>query len=566
VPPASLTYDAARLIYRGFERYLREFDAVTRQAAVRFDAGSWTAARVDAAERLALYSRHVTEVERDLETTLGVAYRDRHTWGAMRTAYAAKIEEGVNWRLAQTWFNSVTRRVWATVGVDREIEFVGSDFAGPEPILTPVVIENSGELEDLLDRVLEVGGFESPWRDRSADLAQASDVLEAALAGRRCDRAEIVEEPFHRGKGCYLVGRLIVGDGEVIPLIVSLRNPDGRLVVDSIITDEDRMSILFSFTRSYFHVRTDEPAALVSFLRTLMPRKRVAELYTSIGFNKHGKSELYRDLLDHLAGTSERFRIARGQRGLVMAVFDMDDYDIVFKIIKDTFPPPKRTTRGQIRAKYRLVFEHDRAGRLVEAHEFEHLSLARDRFEPELLEILEAEASRTVHVKGDRVVIDHAYLERKVTPLDLYVREHDPSTAAAAMIDYGDAIKDLMASDIFPGDMLLKNFGVTRHGRVVFYDYDELTQMQDCTFRPIPEAPTIEDEMADGPWFSVKEGDVFPEEFPRFMGLTPDLRAVFDEHHADLFDYRTWDSVKTRIAAGEVIEIFPYPPSLRLRR
>jgi len=295
-----------------------------------------------------------------------------------------------------------------------------------------------------------------------------------------------------------------------------------------------------------------------------MPRKRVAELYTSLGFNKHGKTELYRDLLAHVRSTDQRFTVSRGAVGLVMIVFDMDDYDIVLKIIRDRFPPPKTTTRNAIMERYQLVFEHDRAGRLVEAHEFEHLSLRQSRFEPELLDILADEARRTVEFSDERLVISHAYLERKVTPLNVYIREESEERVRDAIVAYGRCIKDLMASDIFPGDMLMKNFGVTRHGRVVFYDYDELGRITECRFRPIPVSDDPDDEMAETPWFGVREGDIFPEEFPRFMGLTPDLMALFRRHHGDLFDHRTWNGVRARLLEGERIEIFPYGPEQRL--
>ena len=553
---------AAQVILISFESYFAQFDELTARAAVHFASGAWQDAHNDANARLELYGEVLTKCIGEVSPRLGPAIADRSTWVALHDAYAGLVTGARNGEVAETWFNSLTRRVWGTVGVDPEIEFVGPSGRLPDNDIAIVAIDGSEWESVVRESVLAVAP-DGSWRSLEADVRHASERISAAVGDVRGTCIEMAPEPFFRGRACYLVGRIVAGD-RLVPLIYSVRNSDGRLLLDAIITDEDRVSILFSFTRSYFQVRTRQPGALVAFLRSIMPRKRVAELFISIGFNKHGKTELYRDLLDHLAGTDQQFRLAPGQRGLVMTVFGMPDYDIVFKIIKDSFPPPKRTTRGQIREKYRIVFKHDRAGRLVEAHEFEHLSLTRSRFAPELLAILEQEAARTVQVEAERVIIDHAYLERRVIPLDLFVRERDQAAAAAAIVDYGDAIRDLMASDIFPGDMLLKNFGVTRHGRVVFYDYDELTRMQDCVFRKIPETSDIDAEMSDAPWFSVAEGDVFPEEFPRFMGLPPAVRAVFNEAHSALFDHTTWKDCQDRILAGEVIEIFPYPPSYRL--
>ena len=413
----------AETIAAGFHSYVRQFDVITARASEHFVAGDWEQMRRAATARLELYPQVLSPCVTTVTAQLGDGIHDRAAWIQVRRCYAERISLAPNALVAETWFNSVSRRVWDTVGVDPEIDFVGPSGRVPDDEIEVVSVDASNT-RSLVRGSLDAVDLEAEWVDLDADL----DVLVARLADVIGDptlaRVEMVPQPFFRGRACYLVGRIVSGD-LVTPLIYSIRNPGRGLCVDAVITDEDRVSILFSFTRSYFHVRAPEPGPLVRFLTSIMPRKRIAELFVSIGYNKHGKTELYRDLLDHLARTDQVFDIAPGQRGLVMTVYAMPDYDIVFKIIKDSFPPPKRTTRGQIREKYRLVFEHDRAGRLVEAHEFEHLSLDRARFAPSLVELLLAEASRTVRVDGDRVIIDHAYLERRVTPLDLFVRDQE---------------------------------------------------------------------------------------------------------------------------------------------
>jgi isocitrate dehydrogenase kinase/phosphatase len=370
---------------------------------------------------------------------------------------------------------------------------------------------------------------------------------------------------FYRGKGAYLVGRISSGS-QVVPLAIALLNgPDG-IEVDAVLLTENQVSILFSFTRSYFHVDVASPATLVHFLSTLMPRKRRAELYISIGHNKHGKTELYRELRRHIGVSGERFEMARGTPGLVMEVFTLPGFDVVFKAIKDRFGAPKQITRDHVRSRYRLVFRHDRAGRLVDAQEFEHLEFHRSRFEQELLDVLLDQCARTVSVSGDKVHLAHVYVERRVTPLDVYLAEAEPDAAEAAVIDYGQSIKDMAASGIFPGDMLLKNFGVTRHGRVVFYDYDEVTSLTDCVFRRMPPPADLDDEMAAEPWFAIGPNDVFPEEFPSFLGLKGRVREVFMVRHFDLFDATVWQQWQQRVREGEMIEIFAYDHDCRLRR
>jgi isocitrate dehydrogenase kinase/phosphatase len=247
-----------------------------------------------------------------------------------------------------------------------------------------------------------------------------------------------------------------------------------------------------------------------------------------------------------------------------MIVFGMPGYDDVFKVIRDTFPPPKHTTRRAVMDKYRMVFQHDRAGRLMDVQDFQHLEFLRSRFSKEVLDELLAEAAATVRLEGESVVISHVYVERRVVPLDLYVRETGPSAAGAAVIDFGQAIKDLASTNIFPGDLLPKNFGVTRHGRVVFYDYDELSALTDISFREIPPPRDEDEQMLADPWFTVGDHDVFPEEHERFLGLSPELRETFLRHHGDLFQVEPWKAIQARIRAGELIETFPYGQEARL--
>jgi isocitrate dehydrogenase kinase/phosphatase len=169
-----------------------------------------------------------------------------------------------------------------------------------------------------------------------------------------------------------------------------------------------------------------------------------------------------------------------------------------------------------------------------------------------------------VTISGETVILHHVYVERKVIPLDIYLRESNPLKSRTAIIDYGRAIKNLAMSNIFPGDMLLKNFGVTRSGRVVFYDYDELSRVTECNFRDLPQTGDPDREMSAEPWFGVGGNDVFPEEFRNFLGMRGELREVLERHHSDLFEVRFWKRIQERVRSGEVIEIFPYDRSRRL--
>jgi len=360
-----------------------------------------------------------------------------------------------------------------------------------------------------------------------------------------------------------VVGTITVGD-LTLPLAVAIHRTSRGLIIGAVLVEPDDLSVLFSYTRSAFMIKVGDPGKMVNYLHRLIPHRKPAELFTTIGYNKHGKTERYRDLRAFIDASDASFEYARGIRGMVMIVFTLPGYDAVFKVIRDRFPYPKQTTRRQVMSKYRLVFRHDRAGRLIDAHEFEHMRFSKTRFDEDLLAELEAQAAKSITIDGDQVTLHHVYVERKVVPLDIYLRESNPLKGRAAMIDYGRAIKNLAMSDIFPGDMLLKNFGVTRSGRVVFYDYDELTRVTECNFREMPQTLDPDREMSAEPWFGVGDNDVFPEEFRNFLGVRGELRDVLEQHHGDLFGVRFWQRVQDRVRAGEVIEIFPYKRSRRL--
>jgi isocitrate dehydrogenase kinase/phosphatase len=478
-----------------------------------------------------------------------------------------------DWELAETFFNSITRRIFATVGVDINIEFVNTGF-DPPPTHDPSAVYHTyparESTAELIEQILTDFPLMAPYQNAAHDAAQVAAKIENHLQNLETsgiiDRIDVVRSVFYRGMGAYLIGRIYV-DSQLVPIAIAILHRPRGIVVDAVLLDEDDVSILFSFTRSYFHVVVNRPYDLIRFLKSILPRKRIAELYISIGFAKHGKTELYRELLDHLAVCYEdRFDISPGKPGMVMIVFNMPDYDLVFKLIRDRFDQPKNTTRRKVMAKYDLVYKHDRAGRLVDAQSFEHLKFDACCFSEQLLAELKQEAGSTVQIKDDHLIVKHAYVERRVTPLDVFLEQADLPAARKAVIDWGHTIKDLAVSNIFPGDILLKNFGVTRHGRVVFYDYDELCPLTSCNIRKLPEPAGYDDEMASEPWFYVDENDMFPEEFRNFLGLPDPLQEVFLQHHADLFEVDFWLGAQRAIQAGNLPHIFPYARSCQIER
>ncbi|MEA2002366.1 MAG: bifunctional isocitrate dehydrogenase kinase/phosphatase [Actinomycetota bacterium] len=556
----------AQIARSAFDGYTTEFAAITARAGGRFAARDWHGLQEDSTERLELYNLRVGQAVVEMTNMLGVSVSQPEAWGMARKAYGLLVADSPDAEIAKTFFSSITRRVLKTEGTDPVVEF--TDDAPSSPSGEPNLVHfESAPLADMLVELLTKTDFGAAWQNLERDVRLAAREIERRLAlhgeSKPVDTIEAFPAPFFRGRAAYLVGTMTAG-ALSLPLAIAIHHTSRGLIVGAVLVEQDDISVLFSYTRSSFLVVTIHPGELVNYLRRLMPHRKPAELFTAIGYNKHGKTERYRDLRRFIEGSGEQFEYARGIRGMVMIVFTLPGYDAVFKVIRDRFPYPKQTTRRQIMAKYRLVFRHDRAGRLIDAHEFEHMRFSRTRFNEDLLAELEDLASRSVTVGEDVVTLHHVYVERKVIPLDIYLRESNPVKARAAVVDYGRAIKNLAMSDIFPGDMLLKNFGVTGSGRVVFYDYDELSSVTECNFRELPQTGDPDREMSADPWFGVGDSDIFPEEFRNFLGIRGELREVLEQHHGDLFGVRFWQRVQHRIEAGEVIEIFPYKRSRRL--
>ena len=556
----------AEIVGHVFDEYRDTFAAATARAGGRFANRDWQGLHDDSAERLALYNDKVDETVADLRAAFGTDLLEPSNWHDARTAYGDLAETRRDGEIAKTFFSSITRRVLKTEGTDERVEFTDDPSLLPtsEPSLSRV---EGAPLDRMLFELLESVDLGAEWQNLERDVRLAALEIERrfALHGETgaVETIEAYPVPFYRGRAAYMVGDMQAGS-VTLPLAIAIHHTSRGLIIGAVLVESDDISVLFSYTRSSFMVEIGDPGELVNYLRRLISHRKAAELYAAIGFNKHGKTERYRDLRTHIAASGERFEYARGIKGMVMIVFTLPGYDAVFKVIRNRFPYPKQTTRRQVMAKYKMVFRHDRAGRLIDAHEFEHMRFERERFDETLLAELENDASRSVTVEGDVVTLHHVYMERKVIPLDIYLRESNPVKARSAIIDYGRAIKNLAMADIFPGDMLLKNFGVTRSGRVVFYDYDELSRVTECNFREMPDTGDPDREMSADPWFGVGDNDVFPEEFRNFLGIRGELRDVLEQHHSDLFGVRFWQRVQDRVESGEVIEIFPYKRSRRL--
>jgi isocitrate dehydrogenase kinase/phosphatase len=558
--------DCARHIVDAFAGYNAEFRAITRRAPLRFDSRDWKASQRDAVERIELYDRCVNQAIAELRAALGPAALDRKLWRSIHAAFVAQITALPDPEFIKTFFSSISRRMFGTVGVAPDIEFVATDLDPLADIASAVgtnTYVNHGSLSLLFEDLLGDVRFRSPWRDLDKSIDHVVSEVRAHLQTRgvrqTLERIEVIRPMFYQISRAYIVGR-VIGRDFLAPLVIALKNTDSGVLVDAVMLAEDDVSIVFSFTRSYFHADLERVAEAVVFLKSVMPRKPVSELFTVLGRARQGKTERYRELMRNLERTADQFEHAAGERGLVMVCFTLPSFDVVFKVIRDRFAYPKTVLREEVVAKYQMVFIHDRAGRLVDAQEFRRLRFPRARFAAALLEELRREAAGSVHEDGEDLVFDHMYIERRMTPLNLYLRGAPAEAAERVVLDYGQCIRDLAYTNIFPGDLLLKNFGVTRHGRVIFYDYDELCRVTDCNFREVPQAANEEDEMRGEAWFYVGENDVFPETFINFLAFNESQRAALLRLHAEILTAAFWRGVQQRLIAGDVVEVLPYHP------
>jgi isocitrate dehydrogenase kinase/phosphatase len=555
----------ARELVAAFLRYNDDFREVTRRAARCFAERDWQQNRRDAVKRIELYDNAVSRSLVALASRGEAEIGDRAFWAAVKTEYAQRIVQYPDNAFFKTFFSSVTRRVFKTVGVDPDVEFLAADVVVEEKPLDDNDIRtyfNRGALRLLIDQVLSDFRFDVPFRNRDDTIRYIAAEIDAYCKThanhRKVETVELLRPVFYRATRAFIVGH-IGGDDWVAPFVIALHNTDDGIIADAVILSVNNVSMLFSFARSYFHVDLTHVGATVGFLQRLMPMKPMEELYTALGRAKQGKTERYRSFFQHLGQSRDLFQRARGVKGMVMEVFTLPSCDVVFKVIRDRFDYPKTGSREDVMQKYDLVFKRDRAGRLVDAQEFRRLRFPRRRFETALLDDLLEECAGTCRLDGDDLVVEHAYIERRLVPLNVYLEKATDEQATAAAIDYGQAIKDLAVSNIFAGDLLLKNFGVTRHGRVIFYDYDELCLVTDCNFRRMPEPRDEIDEMRAGAWFYVGPNDIFPEQFIDFLGFKPHAKQAFREHHGDLLTPEYWLDLKHRLADGEVFEVLlPY--------
>jgi isocitrate dehydrogenase kinase/phosphatase len=570
-----LSQRIAETMVRGFDKHYRLFRESSAGAKGRFERAEWLEGQRAVRERIQFYDDRVRETVEALQFEFAAARLDDAVWQQSKLFFIGLLTDHKQPELAETFFNSVFCQIMHRTYFHNDFIFVrpavSTEYIESDPPTYRSYYPNEAGFRASVVQVFEDFRWDREFEDLERDVDYILRSIAAHLGSfppREANlQIQVLSSAFYRNKGAYVIGKAVNGAQEYPFTVPVLHSPEGMLYLDTIILDAWRIGVLFSLSRAYFMLDMEVPSGYVQFLRSIMPNKPRSELYTMLGLGKQGKTMFFRDLIFHLHHSADQFIVAPGIRGLVMMVFTLPSYPYVFKVIKDVFGSSKEVDHETVRRKYQLVKQVDRVGRMADTLEFSKVALPRNRFSPELVAELYREVPSLIEEDGDDLIIKHVYIERRMEPLNMYLEKAEKAgrddLVDHVVQEYGNAIRELAIANIFPGDLLWKNFGVTRYGRVVFYDYDEIEYMTDCKFRRIPAPPDFETEMSGEVWYSVSRLDVFPEEFETFLLVSDRIRNSFMRYHADLFDVAFWQNAQEQIRQGRVQDFFPYPEPQR---
>ena len=562
---------AALHIHEEFQRFYAEFLAVPEQAKRAFEQRNHPESIRLSALRLQLYSKSVADLARQIPVDIGT---DISHWAVVETCYRELVKGLYHEDLALAYLHSVRRRIYhdewrADDSSFRQATELDSEHAEACLRVYPFDLKaGAGTLTD----ILEMESLAVPYADLQGDANLILDRLRETFAGDQTGHGgiksiEMFRAGFYRNRGAYLVGRLRFARHRFLPFIVALLNDDDGIYVDALITGSIDAHNIFSSTLANFHVTNIYYHELCLFLCSIMPMRPLGLHYSTIGYNHFGKLAVMNEIEQELRDNDELLNIAAGSRGTVAIGFSSSASAYSLKVIRDL--PTEQYKWGEfdgvdsVLRKYHRIHEINRTGSMLDSIIYYNLSLSKSWFHPqlqaELLDFAGASVTETMETLKFRYLI----VQRKMTPLPVYLETAGDIEAQAAIVNLGHCIRNNAAANIFNKDLDARNYGISAYRKIYLFDYDALEPLTAVKVRSLYECEEGEDDVPD--WF-YEDGVVFlPEEIITGLCLPfPDLRRLFREKHRALLETGYWEQIQAELRCGTVPGISVYPDSARL--
>ena len=557
-----------------FDLFYSRFQVITESAKTAFETRDYQASLIISKKRLSLYSDSMYKLGENLSDAFSPISRDQGLWEVIEEKYRQLVRNRYEGDLALAYIHSVRRALllgeWSPVDYSFDVPSKAnknySDFLF-ETFHTEAITT------DLLLDILRVPGFNVQYRELKVDAMLAAQRVKGDLDDRfstyKIQKIEVIKGEFYRNRGAYIVGRIVLDNLSNVPLVIALLNEEKGIYVDAILTSESAAFNIFSTTRANFHVNNEYYHELSEFLHSIIPKRTLGLSYSTIGFNHFGKVAVMEELKEELLSNDGKFDFAIGFKGTVAIGFQSRQSGYNLKVIRNS--PTEQYKWGMFEGvpsvleKYSRVHVINRTGSMLDNIIFYRVKLERIWFTNALLEELLNEASECVTLQGNFLFFRHLIVQRRLTPLPVYLETSSQAESEAAVINLGHCIKNNMAANIFNKDLDARNYGVGVFGGVYLFDYDALEKFTEVKIRTNQNQFEGEEEIPE--WF-FEDGVVFlPEEIESGLRIpSRSLRRLFREVHGDLLQVGYYERIQDELRVGKVPSVRVYPERYQIKK
>jgi isocitrate dehydrogenase kinase/phosphatase len=556
-------------VYGDFYHHLCEYPHLAQRA---FETMDPHASIGISQERLGLYSRYIAEHGPRICAAFPALATDLGVWDALDRLFMAMIVDRYDADIAFSFAHSIRRNIGQ--GLWQPVAY---SFPPPSKLRAYSMASVHRRLRvrdridtELLCTALQTANFSVPFRDLQGDAEKILARVEALL-GEMPDAVpavalDVIDAGFFRDRSAFIVGRWVLANHGIVPFVVALLNGPEGIYADALLHRVSDIHDLFSSALANFHVTTRLYYQTCVFLFSLMPRRPFGHQYSTIGFNHVGKVAILNEINEQVRA-GHRLRRSPGVPGTVALGFTFDACAYHLKVIRDT--PTSSYKWGvypgvaAVSDKYRVVHEINRAGSMLDNVMYFNLRLAREMFDPALLDEICQQAAGSVQVDEDGVYLRVLIVQLKIVPLPVFLETADQDATRAVMVSLGNCIRNNAATNIFNKDLDSRNYGVGRYGRVFLFDYDAVEKLTDVKIRTNSDREPGEEAVPD--WY-FEDGVIFlPEELEHGMQLKSSYaRRCFREENFDLLGIEYWRDVQQKLQRGEVPGLQVYPDSTKL--